>query len=207
MGRPPAPRSRATRAVGADLRRLHRSGGLRPRSSGAVNDGEAGPPGGTWRTCGVGLSGGTARPSRRRQPRASALFLHPSEGRSRGRQQRSPPQPMQRVRSNTRLGTLIVTTVPVTTLGVVVGMGLGAPLIACGPVALVLGVGLGALLAAGTRRRPSRRGGRVHTSACARCSPGPRTRRAPGSPAWTCASTSRRRGFAPWGTRSACTAR
>ena len=35
---------------------------------------------------------------------------------------------MQRVRSNTRLGTLIVTTVPVTALGVVVGMGVGAPL-------------------------------------------------------------------------------
>ena len=61
---------------------------------------------------------------------------------------------MQRVRSNTRLGTLIVTTVPVTALGVVVGMGLGAPLVACGPVALVLGVGLGALLAAGITMSP-----------------------------------------------------
>ena len=43
---------------------------------------------------------------------------------------------MQHLRSNTILGTLIVTTVPVTALGVVVGMGVGAPLIACGPVAL-----------------------------------------------------------------------
>jgi signal transduction histidine kinase len=56
---------------------------------------------------------------------------------------------MQRVRSNTRLGTLIVTTVPVTTLGVVAGIAIGAPLIACGPVALVLGVALGVQLAAG----------------------------------------------------------
>jgi K+-sensing histidine kinase KdpD len=61
---------------------------------------------------------------------------------------------MQRVRSNTRLGTLIVTTVPVAALGVVVGMGLGAPLVVCGPVALVLGVGLGALLAAGMTLAP-----------------------------------------------------
>jgi hypothetical protein len=61
---------------------------------------------------------------------------------------------MQRVRSNTRLGALIVTTVPVAALGVVVGMGLGAPLVVCGPVALVLGVGLGALLAAGITLTP-----------------------------------------------------
>ena len=67
---------------------------------------------------------------------------------------------MQRVRSNTRLGTLIVTTVPVTALGVVVGMGVGASLMVCGPVALVLGVALGAALAAGiaagARARPRR---------------------------------------------------
>ena len=61
---------------------------------------------------------------------------------------------MQRVRSNTRLGTLIVTTVPVAALGVVAGMGVGAPLVVCGPVALVLGVGLGALLAAGITPKP-----------------------------------------------------
>jgi hypothetical protein len=61
---------------------------------------------------------------------------------------------MQRVRSNTRLGTLIVTTVPVTTLGVVAGMAIGAPLIACGPVALVLGVALGVQLAAGIPLAP-----------------------------------------------------
>ena len=59
---------------------------------------------------------------------------------------------MQRVRSNTRLGTLIVTTVPVTALGVVVGMGLGASLVVCGPVALVLGLALGAMLARGRDR-------------------------------------------------------
>ena len=67
---------------------------------------------------------------------------------------------MQRVRSNTRLGTLIVTTVPVAALGVVVGMGLGAPLVVCGPVALVLGVGLGALLAAGIALAPEHASGR-----------------------------------------------
>jgi hypothetical protein len=61
---------------------------------------------------------------------------------------------MHRVRSNTRLGTLIVTTVPVAALGVVAGMGVGAPLVVCGPVALVLGVGLGALLAAGITPKP-----------------------------------------------------
>jgi len=61
---------------------------------------------------------------------------------------------MQRVRSNTRLGTLIVTTVPVAALGVVVGMGLGAPLVVCGPVARELAVGLGALLAAGVTLTP-----------------------------------------------------
>jgi hypothetical protein len=61
---------------------------------------------------------------------------------------------MQRVRSNTRLGPLIVTTVPVTALGVVVGMGLGAPIAICGPVALALGLGLGVLLAAGITPTP-----------------------------------------------------
>jgi hypothetical protein len=61
---------------------------------------------------------------------------------------------MQRVRSNTRLGPLIVTTVPVTALGVVVGMGLGAPIAICGPVALALGLGLGGLLAAGITPTP-----------------------------------------------------
>ena len=71
---------------------------------------------------------------------------------------------MQRVRSNTRLGTLIVTTVPVAALGVVVGMGLGAPLVVCGPVALVLGVGLGTLLAAGITLTPEHAQARpVHT--------------------------------------------
>ena len=71
---------------------------------------------------------------------------------------------MQRVRSNTRPGTLIATMVPVTALGVVVGMGLGAPLLACGPVALALGLGLGALLAAGIRLTPEQaHGGQVHS--------------------------------------------
>jgi hypothetical protein len=67
---------------------------------------------------------------------------------------------MTRMRSNTRLGTLIVTTVPVTALGVVAGMGLGAPLIACGPVALVLGVALGVQLAAGVPLAPEHGQGR-----------------------------------------------
>lgn len=71
---------------------------------------------------------------------------------------------MQRVRSNIRLGTLIATTVPVTALGVVVGMGIGAPLAVCGPVALALGVGLGALLAAGITLTPEQaEARRVHT--------------------------------------------
>ena len=71
---------------------------------------------------------------------------------------------MQRVRSNTRLGTLIATTVPVTALGVVAGMGLGAPLLVCGPVALALGLGLGALLAAGIRLMPEQaQGGQVRS--------------------------------------------
>jgi signal transduction histidine kinase len=70
---------------------------------------------------------------------------------------------MQRVRFNTRLGTLIVTTVPVTALGVVVGMGVGAPLAVCGPVALALGLGLGALLAAGIALTPEQAQGQVHT--------------------------------------------
>ena len=67
---------------------------------------------------------------------------------------------MQRMRSNTRLGTLIVTTVPVAALGVVVGMGIGAPLAVCGPVALALGLGLGALLAAGITLTPEQAQGR-----------------------------------------------
>ena len=67
-----------------------------------------------------------------------------------------PPQ-MQRVRSNTRLGTLIVTTVPVTALGVVVGMGLGASLVVCGPVAVVLGLDAGR--GAGRRDRSGGRAG------------------------------------------------
>ena len=69
---------------------------------------------------------------------------------------------MQRVRFNTRLGTLVVTTVPVTALGVVVGMGVGAPLAVCGPVALALGLGLGALLAAGIAL-PEQAQGQVRT--------------------------------------------
>ena len=81
-----------------------------------------------------------------------------------GTDTQSPRHTMQRVRSNTRLGTLIATTVPVTALGVVVGMGLGAPLLACGPVAVALGLGLGALLAAGIPLMPEHaQGGQVHT--------------------------------------------
>ena len=115
---------------------------------------------------------------------------------------------MQRVRSNTRLGTLIVTTVPETTLGVVAGMAIGAPLIACGPVALVLGVALGVQLAAGIPLAPEHGQARqVRTFGVARSWRGPRTRRARRSLAWTCASTSPPRGCGPWATRSACTAR
>ena len=119
-----------------------------------------------------------------------------------------PGQPMQRVRSNTRLGTLIVTTVPVAALGVVVGMGLGAPLVVCGPVALVLGVGLGTLLAAGITLTPEHAQARpVHTFGVRALLARAATRRARRSATWTCASTSRRRGCARWAIRSACTAR
>ena len=56
---------------------------------------------------------------------------------------------MQRARLNKpRLETLIVTAVPVTALGVVVGMGVGGSLLICGPVSLALGLVLGALMAA-----------------------------------------------------------
>jgi hypothetical protein len=65
-----------------------------------------------------------------------------------GNKKEPPAPPMQRVRSNTRLGTLIVATVPVTALGVVVGMGVGGSLLICGPVSLALGLVLGALMAA-----------------------------------------------------------
>ena len=63
--------------------------------------------------------------------------------------QTEPPTPhMQRARSNKpRLETLTVTGVPVTLLGVVVGTGVGAPLLLCGPIALALGAVLGVLLA------------------------------------------------------------
>ena len=71
---------------------------------------------------------------------------------------------MQRIRSNTRLGTLIATTVPVTALGVVAGMGLGAPLLVCGPVSFAVGFGLVALLAAGIRLMLEQaQGGQVHS--------------------------------------------
>jgi hypothetical protein len=71
-----------------------------------------------------------------------------------GKQQSPPHLQMQRMRFNTRLGTLFVTTVPVTALGVVVGMGMGVPLVVCGPVAVVLGLAIGAALAAGIAAAP-----------------------------------------------------
>jgi signal transduction histidine kinase len=49
--------------------------------------------------------------------------------------------------NKTRLGTLIVTAVPVTALGLATGAGAGAPLPICALVALTAGVVLGALLA------------------------------------------------------------
>jgi hypothetical protein len=56
---------------------------------------------------------------------------------------------MQRSHSNKpRPDTLTVTAVPVTALGVVVGTGIGAPLLLCGPLSLALGLVLGALLSA-----------------------------------------------------------
>jgi hypothetical protein len=49
-----------------------------------------------------------------------------------------------------RLGTLILTAVPVTALGVATGAGAGASLLVCAPIALVLGAVLGAMLATAT---------------------------------------------------------
>jgi hypothetical protein len=52
------------------------------------------------------------------------------------------------LRPNTknRLGTLLLTAVPVTALGLATGAGAGAPLLVCGPVALAAGALLGAML-------------------------------------------------------------
>jgi signal transduction histidine kinase len=47
----------------------------------------------------------------------------------------------------TRLGALIVTAVPVAALVVVVGTGIGGSVAVCGPLAAVLGLGIGLLLA------------------------------------------------------------
>ena len=181
--------------------------GCVPRVQGAVNDGEAGPPGGHQADRWSGYPGGRPGPLARRQPRAPAL----NHASLRGPEPwpataRTPPSQMQRVRSNTRLGTLIVTTVPVTALGVVVGMGVGASLVVCGPVAVVLGLTLGAALAAGIAPAPEPVAASRAASACARCWPGRRTRRARRSRASTCASTSRRPGCEPWATPNACTA-
>lgn len=54
---------------------------------------------------------------------------------------------MARPTNKHRLGTLIVTAVPVAALGVATGAGAGVPLAVCAPVALLLGVAVGALLA------------------------------------------------------------
>ena len=126
MGRPPAARSRATRAVATDLASTFialgacvptvQTGGERRRGRAAR---------GHQADMTVGLSGGTARPPRH----SPATCSGPQSASLRGPEpwpatrQRPPALSMQRVRSNTRLGTLIVTTVPVTALGVVVGMG------------------------------------------------------------------------------------
>jgi signal transduction histidine kinase len=53
----------------------------------------------------------------------------------------------RRPTNKTRLGTLIVTAVPVTALGLATGAGAGAPLLVCGLIALTAGALLGAMLA------------------------------------------------------------
>ena len=53
----------------------------------------------------------------------------------------------QRPTNKTRLGTVIVTAVPVTGLGLATGAGAGAPLLPCAVIALIVGALLGALLA------------------------------------------------------------
>ena len=115
---------------------------------------------------------------------------------------------MQRVRSNTRLGTLIVTTVPVTTLGVVAGMAIGAPLIACGPVALVLGVALGVQLAAGIPLAPEHGQARqVRTFGVRALLARAAHETRPGAPWRGPARRRRPRDCGRWATPSACTAR
>ena len=52
--------------------------------------------------------------------------------------------------TKTRLGTLLLTAVPVTALGLAIGAGAGVPLLACGLVALAAGAALGAMLAGAT---------------------------------------------------------
>jgi signal transduction histidine kinase len=52
--------------------------------------------------------------------------------------------------NKTRLGTLILTAVPVTALGLATGAGAGASLLLCGPIALAVGAILGALVARAT---------------------------------------------------------
>ena len=97
----------------------------------------------------VGLSGGTARPPRHAPATCSGSHRIPPRAGAVAGNQTEPPTPhMQRARSNKpRLETLTVTGVPVTLLGVVVGTGVGAPLLLCGPIALALGAVLGVLLA------------------------------------------------------------
>jgi signal transduction histidine kinase len=52
--------------------------------------------------------------------------------------------------TKTRLGTLLLTAVPVTALGLAIGAGAGVGLLACGLVALAAGAMLGAMLASAT---------------------------------------------------------
>src|SRR5919204_74490 len=102
-----------------------------------------GPHGGR----GPGYPGGRPGPHATSQPRCSGPQSHPS----RGPEPWQAPQPRismtQRPTNKTRLGTVIVTAVPVTGLGLATGAGAGAPLLPCAAIALIVGALLGALLA------------------------------------------------------------
>jgi hypothetical protein len=64
--------------------------------------------------------------------------------------------------NKTRLGTLIVTAVPVTALGLATGAGAGAPLPVCAVIALTAGLVLGALLAKSVPAPPEEAEARGH---------------------------------------------
>src|SRR6188472_317506 len=122
-------------------------GASAPRSSEAMLEARRSRRGAPRQTR-AGLSGGTARPLATSQPRSSGPQSHPSRGPEPWRAQQNRRISMSlRPTNKTRLGTLLVTAVPVTALGLATGAGAGAPLPVVGAIALAAGLLLGALLA------------------------------------------------------------